>query len=54
MTQQLSNKTYFKIDHETLDLIMRTLSNAPYKDVNHIFDAVRENVTQLQESEVKE
>lgn len=45
--QSSSDKTYFKIDHETLDLIMRTLSLAPYKDVNHIFEALKENVTQI-------
>jgi len=47
-------KTYFKIDNETLDLIMSTLSKAPYKDVHHIFEAVKWNVTQLEDGEVKE
>jgi len=52
--QQSWSKTYFKIDQDTLDLSMRTLSNAPDKDVNHIFEAVKENVTQLQDIDVKE
>lgn len=52
--QQSLDKTYFKIDNETLDLIMSTLANAAYKDVAHIFQAVKWNVTPLQDSETKD